>query len=69
MASTLVHLVKRDQHATNMLDTATNAGDALHTVKERLHGLLRADQVFDDESVEKVSQPAASCGCIWQEVS
>ena len=29
LASTLVHLVKRDQNATNMLDTSTSAQEAM----------------------------------------
>ena len=54
LASVLVHLVKRDQAATNMLDTSTDAQDAMNSVKEHLHGLMRSNHDFTDNGYEEV---------------
>ena len=50
----LVHLVKRDQAATNMLDTFTDAQDAMNSVKERLHEMMRSEDDFNEESYSEV---------------
>ena len=55
LASVLVHLVKRDQPATNMLDTSTDAQVAMNSVKERLQSMMHSSEDFADESVSKVS--------------
>ena len=54
LASVLVHLVKRDQAATNMLDTFTDAQDAMNSVKERLHEMMRSEDDFNEESYSEV---------------
>ena len=51
----LVHLVKRDQHATAMLDhSATDAGSVKTTVKERLDELLMTTGDITDDLVKEV---------------
>ncbi len=57
LASVLVHLVKRDQAATNMLDTSTDtrAQEAMITVKKRLHSLMRSTSDFTSTSYTEVS--------------
>ena len=54
LASVLVHLVKRDQAATNMLDSFTDAQDAMHNVKERLHAMMRSEEDFNEDSYSEV---------------
>ncbi len=57
LASVLVHLVKRDQAATNMLDTSTDtrAQEAMIAVKKRLHSLMRSTSDFTPASYTEVS--------------
>ena len=55
MASVLVHLVKRDQHATAMLDhSATDAGSVKSTVKERLDRYLMTPGDITEDLVKEV---------------
>ena len=55
LASVLVHLVKRDQAATNMLDTFTDAQDAMNNIKEKLHEMMRSKENFNEDSYAEVS--------------
>ena len=58
MASILVHLVKRDQHATAMLDhSATDVGTVKDRVKERLDGLLMTPGDITEEVIKEVCGP------------
>ena len=61
LASVLVHLVKRDHEATNMLDTSTRAQDAMSIVKERLHEMMRSEEDFDESSYSEVRM---CCACL-----
>ena len=54
IASILVHIVRQDQAATNMLDTFTGAQDAMNNVKERLHTLMRSTSDFTPHSYTEV---------------
>ena len=55
VASVLVHLVKRDQHATAMLDhSATDAGSVKSTVKERLDRYLMTPGDITEDLVKEV---------------
>ena len=54
LASVLVHLVKRDQAATNMLDSFTDAQVAMNSVKERLHEMMRSEEDFNEDSYSEV---------------
>ena len=54
LASVLVHLVKRDQAATNMLDSFTDAQDAMNSVKERLHKMMMSEEDFNEDSYSEV---------------
>ena len=63
VASILVHLVKRDQHATAMLDhSATDAGTVKDTVKERLDELLMTTGDITEDLVKEVCVIAHSLG-------
>jgi hypothetical protein len=55
LASVLVHLVKRDQAATNMLDSFTDAHIAMNSVKERLHEMMRSEEDFSQDSYSEVN--------------
>ena len=60
VASILVHLVKRDQHATAMLDhSATDAGTVKDRVKARLDGLLMTSGDITEEIIKEVCAPNA----------
>ena len=54
LASVLVHLVKRDQAATNMLDSFTDAQVAMNSVKERLHEMMMSEEDFNEDSYSEV---------------
>ncbi|KAL5500251.1 hypothetical protein EMCRGX_G011776 [Ephydatia muelleri] len=55
VASVLVHLVKRDQHATAMLDhSATDAGSVKSTVKERLDRYLMTPGDITEDLVKEL---------------
>eukprot|EP00731_Ephydatia_muelleri_P011804 Em0006g698a len=55
VASILVHLVKRDQHATAMLDhSATDAGTVKDRVKARLDGLLMTSGDITEEIIKEL---------------
>jgi inositol hexakisphosphate/diphosphoinositol-pentakisphosphate kinase len=55
LASILVHLVKRDQNATMMLDTSNESSEQLHKVKQTLHHCLKADNDFDHFSIQQLA--------------
>ena len=61
LASVLVHLVKRDQAATNMLDKFTDAQDAMNSVKERLHEMMRSEEDFNEDSYSEVHRTDILC--------
>lgn len=54
LASILVHLVKRNEAVTDMLDTSTDAQDAMNSVKERLHRYMRSNNDFTERNYKEV---------------
>jgi inositol hexakisphosphate/diphosphoinositol-pentakisphosphate kinase len=55
LASVRTHLVKRDQHATDLLDTSNGADDIIRSVKEDLHLMMRSAEDFTEDSYKTVS--------------
>ena len=70
LASVLVHLVKRDDVATAMLDVScANVEEVLAEVKERLHTTLKSSEDVTDSTIAKVCVVCVStCKCVCVQV-
>ncbi|KAI6647990.1 Inositol hexakisphosphate and diphosphoinositol-pentakisphosphate kinase 1 isoform X12 [Oopsacas minuta] len=55
LPSTLVHLVKCDDDSTSLLDTSSNDNIIMANAKNRLHQVMKTNQIFNDGMIEQLA--------------